>query len=164
MKKEEKTNVMRVLEAKKIAYESHTYEPDAAMSGEEIAGILGEDPAKVFKTLVTQGKTGQYYVFVIPVTAELDLKKAAKTAGEKAIAMIKQKDLLPLTGYVHGGCSPIGMKKAFPTWIHETAQECERMFVSAGRVGFQVELAPADLLRAANCRYGNLIIDESSAE
>lgn len=164
MKKEEKTNVMRVLEAKKIAYESHTYEPDATMSGEEIAGILGEDPAKVFKTLVTQGKTGQYYVFVIPVAAELDLKKAAKTAGEKAIAMIRQKDLLPLTGYVHGGCSPIGMKKAFPTWIHETAQECERMFVSAGRVGFQVELAPADLLRAANCRYGNLIIDESSAE
>lgn len=164
MKKEEKTNVMRVLEAKKIAYESHTYEPDATMSGEEIAGILGEDPAKVFKTLVTQGKTGQYYVFVIPVAAELDLKKAAKTAGEKAIAMIKQKDLLSLTGYVHGGCSPIGMKKAFPTWIHETAQECERMFVSAGRVGFQVELAPADLLRAANCRYGNLIIDESSAE
>ncbi len=164
MKKEEKTNVMRVLEAKKIAYESHTYEPDATMSGEEIARILGEDPAKVFKTLVTQGKTGQYYVFVIPVAAELDLKKAAKTAGEKAIAMIKQKDLLPLTGYVHGGCSPIGMKKAFPTWIHETAQECERMFVSAGRVGFQVELAPADLLRAANCRYGNLIIDESSAE
>jgi Cys-tRNA(Pro)/Cys-tRNA(Cys) deacylase len=113
MKKEEKTNVMRVLDGKKIAYESHAYKPDAAMSGEEIAGLLGEDPQKVFKTLVTQGKTGAYYVFVVPVGAELDLKKAAKASGEKAIAMIKQKELLPLTGYVHGGCSPIGMKKHF---------------------------------------------------
>ena len=164
MKKEEKTNVMRVLEAKKIAYESHTYEPDATMSGEEIAGILKEDPAHVFKTLVTQGKSGAYYVFVIPVAEGLDLKKAAKTAGEKAIAMIKQKDLLALTGYVHGGCSPIGMKKAFPTWIHETAQEYERMFVSAGRVGFQVELAPADLVKAANCRYADLTAEDEGAE
>ena len=164
MKKEEKTNVMRVLEAKKIAYESHTYEPDATMSGEEIAGILKEDPSHVFKTLVTQGKSGAYYVFVIPVTEGLDLKKAAKTAGEKAIAMIKQKDLLPLTGYVHGGCSPIGMKKAFPTWIHETAQQYERMFVSAGRVGFQVELAPADLAKAANCRYADLTAEDEVAE
>ncbi len=162
MKKEEKTNVMRVLEAKKITYAGHSYEPDATMSGEEIAGILGEDPAKVFKTLVTQGKSGQYYVFSIPVAEELDLKKAAKAAGEKAVAMIKQKELLPLTGYVHGGCSPIGMKKAFPTWIHETAQAYERMFVSAGRVGFQIELAPADLIRAANCRYADLTVDEGA--
>ena len=134
------------------------------MSGEEIAGILKEDPAHVFKTLVTQGKSGAYYVFVIPVAEGLDLKKAAKTAGEKAIAMIKQKDLLPLTGYVHGGCSPIGMKKAFPTWIHETAQQYERMFVSAGRVGFQVELAPADLVKAANCRYADLTAEDEGAE
>ena len=99
MKKEEKTNVMRALDGKKIAYESHTYEPDATLTGEEIAGILGEDPAKVFKTLVTQGKSGAYYVFVVPVMEELDLKKAAKASGEKAVSMIKQKELLPLTGY-----------------------------------------------------------------
>ena len=146
MKKEEKTNVMRVLDGKRISYESHTYEPDAAMSGEEIAGILGEDPDKVFKTLVTRGKSGAYYVFVVPVKAELDLKKAAKTAGEKSIDMIKQKELLPLTGYVHGGCSPIGMKKQFPTFIHETASGYERIFVSAGKVGFQIELPPDDLI------------------
>ena len=106
MKKEEKTNVMRVLDGKKISYESHTYEADPTLSGEDIANILGEEPAKVFKTLMTQGKTGAYYVFVVPVKDELNLKKAAKAAGEKAVAMIKQKELLPLTGYVHGGCSP----------------------------------------------------------
>ncbi|MBP5291128.1 MAG: aminoacyl-tRNA deacylase, partial [Lachnospiraceae bacterium] len=111
MKKEEKTNVMRVLDGKKITYESHSYEPDASMSGEEIAKLLGEDPQKVFTTLGTQGKSGAFYVFVIPVESELDLKKAAKASGEKSVSMIKQKELLPLTGYVHGGCSPIGMKK-----------------------------------------------------
>lgn len=158
MKKEEKTNVMRVLEAKKIAYNSHSYEQDPTLTGEQIAGILGEDPAHVFKTLVTQGKSGQYYVFAIPVAAELDLKKAAKVAGEKSIDMIKQKELLPLTGYVHGGCSPIGMKKAFPTWVHETATGYDKMFVSAGKVGFQIELAPEDLLKAANCRTADLIV------
>ncbi len=119
----EKTNVMRVLDGKKIPYESHTYEQDATLSGEEIAGILGEDPRRVFKTLVTRGKSGAYYVFVVPVREELDLKKAAKACGEKAVAMIKQKELLPLTGYVHGGCSPIGMKKQFPTYIHESVAE-----------------------------------------
>ena len=118
MKKDTKTNVMRVLDGKKISYTAHEYEPDATMTGEEIAGILGEEPEKVFKTLVTQGKSGAYYVFVVPVKAELDLKKAAKASGEKAISMIKQKELLPLTGYVHGGCSPIGMKKQFATHIH----------------------------------------------
>ena len=159
MKKEEKTNVMRVLDARKISYESHSYEPDAAMSGEEIAGILGEDPAKVFKTLVTQGKSGAYYVFVVPVEAELDLKKAAKASGEKAVSMIKQKELLALTGYVHGGCSPIGMKKQFPTFIHETAAGFDRVFVSAGRVGFQIELAPGDLIGAAGCKMADLVQD-----
>lgn len=158
MKKEEKTNVMRVLEAKKIAYNSHSYEQDPTLTGEQIAGILGENPAHVFKTLVTQGKSGQYYVFAIPVAAELDLKKAAKVAGEKSIDMIKQKELLPLTGYVHGGCSPIGMKKAFPTWVHETATGYDKMFVSAGKVGFQIELAPTDLLKATNCRTADLIV------
>ncbi len=157
MKKEEKTNVMRVLDAKKISYESHAYKPDATMSGEEIAALLGEDADKVFKTLVTQGKTGAFYVFVIPVKGELDLKKAAKACGEKAVSMIKQKDLLPLTGYVHGGCSPIGMKKHFPTFIHETAVGYDTVFVSAGKVGFQIELAPADLIAAAEIRVEDLV-------
>ncbi len=157
MKKEDKTNVMRVLDGKKIPYESHSYEPDATMTGEEIAGILGEDPEKVFKTLVTQGKSGAYYVFVVPVKEELDLKKAAKASGEKAVAMIKQKELLPLTGYVHGGCSPIGMKKQFPTFIHETAPQFERMFVSAGKVGFQIEIAPSDLIAVAGGKVSDIV-------
>ena len=157
MKKEEKTNVMRLLDGKKIVYESHAYEPDATMSGEEIADILGEDAARVFKTLVTQGKSGAYYVFVVPVKAELDLKKAAKVSGEKSIAMIKQKELLPLTGYVHGGCSPIGMKKQFTTFMHETAALYDRMFVSAGKVGFQIEIAPKDLIAVSRSTLADII-------
>ena len=157
MKNNDKTNVMRVLDSKKISYESHSYEPDATMTGEEIAGVLGEPAEKVFKTLVTQGKTGAYYVFVVPVVEELDLKKAAKAAGEKSIAMIKQKDLLGLTGYVHGGCSPVGMKKQFPTFIHETATGYDKVFVSAGKVGFQIELAPADLIKVANITTADLV-------
>ncbi|MCR5602994.1 MAG: Cys-tRNA(Pro) deacylase [Lachnospiraceae bacterium] len=157
MKKEEKTNVMRVLDGKKIPYESHAYEPDATMTGEEIAGILGEDPDKVFKTLVTQGKSGAYYVFVVPVKAELDLKKAARASSEKAVSMIKQKELLPLTGYVHGGCSPIGMKKQFPTFIHETAVQQSKVFVSAGKVGHQIELTPEDLIRIAGCKVADIV-------
>ena len=153
----EKTNVMRVLDGKKISYVSHTYESDATMSGEQIAALLGEEPDKVFKTLVTQGRSGGYYVFVIPVQAELDLKKAAKEANEKSVSMIKQKELLPLTGYVHGGCSPIGMKKQFPTFIHESAGTLDRMFVSAGKVGFQVELVPKDLMNVVNCKMANVI-------
>lgn len=141
----DKTNVMRILDQKKIPYTAHTYEADPTLTGEDIANILGEEPDKVFKTLVTQGKSGQYYVFVIPVTGELDLKAAASAAGEKSIDMIKQKELLPLTGYVHGGCSPIGMKKQFKTFIHNTAGGYNHIFVSAGRVGYQVELSPADL-------------------
>ena len=157
MKKDEKTNVMRLLDGKKIPYESHTYEPDAMLSGEEIARILGEDADKVFKTLVTQGKSGAYYVFVVPVKAELDLKKAAKACGEKAVAMIKQKELLPLTGYVHGGCSPVGMKKPFPTFIHDTATGFDKVFVSAGKVGFQIEIAPDDLIRVSGCKVDDII-------
>ncbi len=156
MKNNDKTNVMRVLDSKKIEYTSHSYEPDATMTGEEIAKVLGEDADKVFKTLVTQGKSGGYYVFVIPVKAELDLKKAAKAAGEKSIAMIKQKDLLPLTGYVHGGCSPVGMKKQFPTFVHETAQGMEKLFVSAGKVGFQVELSPEDLMSVVRMEFADI--------
>ena len=157
MKKDEKTNVMRVLDGKKISYTSHSYEPDATLTGEEIAGILGEPADKVFKTLVTQGKSGAYYVFVIPVKEELDLKKAAKASGEKSVSMIKQKELLPLTGYVHGGCSPIGMKKQFTTFIHETATQYERMFVSAGKVGFQIEIDPRDLIAITGCEAADIV-------
>lgn len=157
MKNNDKTNVMRILDAQKIPYMSHAYQPDATMSGAEIAALLNEDAEKVFKTLVTQGKSSQYYVFVIPVKEELDLKKAAKAAKEKAVGMIKQKDLLPLIGYIHGGCSPIGMKKQFPAFLHETAVQYGTIFVSAGKVGFQIELPPQDLAEIAGCHLADLI-------
>ena len=157
MKKPEKTNVMRVLDSKKISYTSHEYEPDPTLTGVQIAAILGEPAANVFKTLVTLGRSGAHYVFVIPVHAELDLKKAAKASGEKSIEMIKQKELLPLTGYVHGGCSPIGMKKPFPTFIHGSAETLEKIYVSAGKVGFQIELSPSDLINAAGCVPADLV-------
>lgn len=157
MKKEEKTNVMRILDRKKIPYCGHSYEVDSTLSGEDIAGILGEDPGKVFKTLVTQGKSGAYYVFVVPVKEELNLKKAATVSKEKSISMIKQKDLLALTGYVHGGCSPIGMKKPFPTFIHESALDIDKIFVSAGRVGLQIELAPQDLISTSGCKPADIV-------
>ena len=159
MKKKDKTNVMRVLDAKKIPYDYHTYEEDPSLTGEEIAVRLHEDPDKVFKTLVTQGKTGNYYVFEVPVKEDLDLKKAARAAGEKSISMIKQKELLPLTGYVHGGCSPIGMKKPFPTFLHASAESFDRIFVSAGRVGFQIGLSPRDLQSMTRYRTADLAAD-----
>ena len=158
----EKTNVMRLLDQKKIAYKSHTYEADASLTGEDIAKILGEDTKRVFKTLVTQGKSKAYYVFVIPVDAELDLKKAASAAGEKALSMIKQKDLLPLTGYIHGGCSPIGMKKQFPTFFHETANNYDTIYFSAGKVGCQVELHLPDI--EPLLKYGLQDLTKSSAD
>ena len=158
MKSKDKTNVMRVLDGKKITYESHSYEPDPTMSGEQIAEILGENPKKVFKTLVTRGKSGAYYVFIVPVKEELDLKKAATASGEKAVSMIKQKELLPLTGYVHGGCSPIGMKKQFPTFIQKGASGFERVFVSAGKVGYQIELSPVDLMAVSGCKEADIIV------
>lgn len=151
--------MMRVLDGKKISYESHTYEPDPTLSGAQIAEILGENPDHVFKTLVTQGKSGGYYVFVVPVQAELDLKRAAKAAGEKAVNMIKQKELLPLTGYVHGGCSPIGMKKQFPTFLHETAKQYDNIFVSAGKVGCQIELSPQDLMTVVRCDFADIVAE-----
>ena len=157
MKSNEKTNVMRVLDSKKIAYISHNYEQDPGMRGEEIAAVLGEDADRVFKTLVTCGKTNEHYVFVVPVKEELDLKKAAKAAGEKSIAMIKQKELLPLTGYIHGGCSPIGMKKKFKTFIHNTAESFDTIFVSAGKLGAQIEIAPADLINVAEITLSDLV-------
>ena len=149
---------MRALDGKKIPYESHSYAQDPTLTGEDIAAILGEEPDRVFKTLVTQGKSGAYFVFVVPVKEELDLKKAAKAAGEKDISMIKQKELRPLTGYVHGGCSPIGMKKQFPTFIHETATGFDKIFVSAGRVGFQIGINPGDLIITVNCKTADIIV------
>ncbi|MBP3381948.1 MAG: Cys-tRNA(Pro) deacylase [Clostridia bacterium] len=142
MKKAEKTNVMRLLEQKKVPYVSHSYADTDALAGVEVAAVLGEDPDKVFKTLVTVGASKTHYVFMIPVAEELDLKKAAKAVGEKSIAMIAAKELLPLTGYIHGGCSPIGMKKPFLTVIHHTAAAFDTIFFSAGKIGYQVEVAP----------------------
>lgn len=141
----EKTNVMRIIEQKKLPYVSHYYGDTDAVSGVDVAAAMGEDPEKVFKTLVCTGKTGNHYVFVIPVKEELDLKKAAKAVGEKSMEMLKSKDLLPLTGYIHGGCSPIGMKKKFPTFIDEAALNYETIAVSAGQRGFQVLLSPQAL-------------------
>lgn len=146
-KKDIKTNVMRILDQKKIPYTGHDYLHTGAVGGAEVARALGEDPAIVFKTLVTVGRSKSNYVFVIPVEKELDLKKAAHCVGEKSIAMIPQKELLPLTGYIHGGCSPIGMKKQFPVTIDRSAEEHERIIFSAGKVGYQVEIALNDLER-----------------
>ncbi len=143
--KEEKTNVMRLLEQAKIPYQHYCYVDAATTVGQEIADILGQDPNRVFKTLVTVGKSGNHFVFVVPVNRELNLKKAAKASGEKSIEMIKQKELLPLTGYIHGGCSPIGMKKPFPTFLHESALTFDTILFSAGKIGYQVEVSPADL-------------------
>ena len=150
---------MRRLDALKIPYKEHYYTASGALSGTEVASELHEDPSLVFKTLVTAGKSGAHYVFVIPVERELDLKKAASVVGEKSVAMIKSKELLPLTGYVHGGCSPVGMKKPFPTFLHRTAENAERIFVSAGKVGFQVEVSPRDLQSLVRFRFADLTAD-----
>ena len=156
MKKIEKTNVIRILEQKKIPFEFHTYESDGAISGMEVATALGQDPKQVFKTLVTIGASKKNYVFVVPVWGELDLKKAAKIVGEKSIQMIKSKELLPLTGYVHGGCSPIGMKKLFPTVIHETAAECDSIIFSGGKIGYQVQVTIEDLKKVVPFTLGDI--------
>ena len=145
---EEKTNVMRILDQKRVPYTPHHYaHPNGAVDGASVAALLDRDPASVCKTLVTQGATGKYYVFVVPVLSELDRKAAARAVREKSIEMIRQAQLLPLTGYVHGGCSPLGMKKQFTTVLDESARGRESMTVSAGRIGAQVELAPGDLCR-----------------
>lgn len=142
---EEKTNVMRVLDKAKIKYNHYSYVGSNTTNGEEVAKVLNQDPNHVFKTLVTIGKSNAYYVFVIPVNKELDLKKAAKSVGEKNIEMLKQKDLLPLTGYIHGGCSPIGMKKFFKTVIDKSSESFETIIFSAGKIGYQVEVSLKDL-------------------
>ena len=141
----QKTNVMRVLDQKKVPYEMYTYADTEAISGIEVANVLGQNPNQVFKTLVTVGASKKNYVFVIPVCSELNLKKAAKAVGEKSIEMIKSKELLPLTGYIHGGCSPIGMKKFFTTTIDESAKEWDTIIFSAGKIGYQVEVSLENL-------------------
>ena len=154
----EKTNVMRILDQKKISYESHNYENSGASDGMEIAAVLGQDPNRVFKTLVTVGRSGAHYVFMVPVCRELDLKKAASAVSEKSIEMIKQRELLPLCGYVHGGCSPIGMKKLFGTVADQTALSFEKILFSAGKIGFQVELSPSDLARAIPVSFCDICV------
>ena len=153
---DEKTNVMRLLDQKRVKYTPHSYADTDSVSGIEVAEVLGFSPERVFKTLVTVGKSGAHYVFVLPVLCELDLKKAAKSVGEKSIDMIKSKELLPLTGYVHGGCSPIGMKKQFTTTLDACAEFLSKICVSAGKIGYQVELSPADLAHVIRMSYADL--------
>ncbi len=156
MKASEKTNVVRTLEQRKIDFQAYAYESEGAITGLEVAAILGQNPAQVFKTLVTTGRSGQHYVFVIPVGDGLDLKKAAKAVGEKSLEMLKQKDLLGLTGYIHGGCSPIGMKKAFRTTIDATAAQFDSIIFSGGRIGLQVQVGLADLAQVVRYELADI--------
>lgn len=155
---EVKTNVMRILEKQKIPYKHYCYEGTGAVNGVEVAAALNEDANRVFKTLVTVSKSRHYYVFMIPVAEELNLKKAAAAVKEKDVEMLKQKELLPLTGYIHGGCSPIGMKKQFPTVVHASAQNYETIIYSAGKVGYQVETSLSDLQKVINCATADIIM------
>lgn len=159
-KKQEKTNVMRILDQKKIEYSHYAYD-NTKLKAEEVANALNQEVGKVFKTLVTVGKSKEHYVFVVPANKELDLKKAAKVAKEKSIEMIHQKELLPLTGYIHGGCSPIGMKKQFKTFIHKTANDYDTIYFSAGRVGNQVELPLSSLQKVIPVEVADIIKDNS---
>lgn len=152
----EKTNVMRILTQKKVNFTPHEYNPELT-DGESIAKVLQEDPLQVFKTLVTVANTGEHLVFMIPVCTNLDLKKAAMAAQVKNVLMIKQKELLPLTGYIHGGCSPLGMKKTFRTFVEESATLYDTIFFSAGKVGYQVEMNADELLPLVPAQYADLV-------
>lgn len=152
-----KTNVMRLLDKGKIAYRSYSYEDTEAVSGEEVAEVLNLDPKQLFKTLVTVGKSKDYYVFLVPVSEELDLKKASNSVNEKSIQMIKSKDLLSLTGYVHGGCSPIGMKRNFKIVIDESAEEYKNIIFNAGKIGYQVEIKLADLANVIDFKLDSIV-------
>ena len=157
MKKQEKTNVMRLLDLKGINYKINNSVDSGVISGADVAKVLNQDPDMVFKTLVTVGAGGEHYVFMVPVLKELDLKKAAKAVGEKNIQMIKSKELLPLTGFIHGGSSPIGMKKEFSTVIDETAQLFDTILFSAGKIGYQVELSPEDLFKMVDIKCEDIV-------
>ena len=168
-KKAKKTNAMRILDQHGVSYITYDYESTGAISGVEVAGVLGQDPARAFKTLVAEGagkvskgngeRVKEHYVFVVPVASELDLKKAAAAAGEKSIAMIKQKELLPLTGYVHGGCSPLGMKKQFETFIDSSASDKETIMFSAGKIGQQIETSPSELAKVLDFKYADITVE-----
>ena len=148
--KDEKTNVMRILDQKKIKYKSYNYLETGAISGMEVVEALDENPNLTFKTLVTVGKTNNHYVFLVPVNKELDLKKAAKAVNEKSIEMVKSKELLALTGYIHGGCSPVGMKKSFKTVIDNSAKNYDKLIFSGGKIGYQVETTLDELKKVIN--------------
>ena len=154
-----KTNAMRILDQHKIKYNSYAYGNGEAVSGDVVAREIGKDPNSVFKTLVTEGKSKEHYVFVVPVLCELDLKKAAAAVGEKSIAMIKSKELLPTTGYIHGGCSPIGMKKQYPTFIDLTAADYKKIYVSAGQRGLQLCLNPKELAAFVKADFCDVTAD-----
>jgi len=156
--KEIKTNAMRILDRNKIAYQGHTYECTEFTDGGQIADTLGLPHEIVYKTLVTTGKSKAHYVFVLPIDAELDLKKAAHAAGEKSIEMLPLKELTPLTGYVRGGCTALGMKKSFPVIADQSILNHEKIYVSGGRLGSQLELAPADYLRAASAETADIVV------
>ena len=153
----EKTNAMRKLDAMKIPFQEYTYEGDGTLTGVDVAAMLGQNVDQVFKTLVTVGRTGEHYVFMIPVADELDLKKAAKAVGEKSVEMVKSKDLLGLTGYIHGGCSPIGMKKFFRTTVHETAVLYDTIIFSGGKIGYQIELPLSDLEKVITLQTADVV-------
>ena len=154
---EHKTNVMWELDKLKIKYNFYSYLGTDAVSGVEVAKVLNQNPERVFKTLVTVGKSGKYYVFMLPVAEELNLKKSAKSVGEKSVEMIKSKELLPLTGYIHGGCSPIGMKKFFTTTIHNSAKDFETIMFSGGKIGYQVEMGLDDLSKIIKFSLADII-------
>lgn len=158
--KEIKTNAMRILETKKIPFITHTYECDEFIDGIQIADMLSLPYEKVYKTLVTQGNSKNYYVFVIPIAEELDMKKAARAVGEKSITMLHVKDINMVTGYIRGGCTAIGMKKQYVTRIEETARGLEKMIVSGGKLGTQLELRPDDLLSACNAEYADITVKQ----
>ena len=155
--KEVKTNAMRILERNKIPYKEYTYECDEFVDALKVADTLGQPYELLYKTLVTIGNSRNYFVFVIPIAEELDMKKAAKSVGEKSVSMIHVKDITAVSGYVRGGCSPIGMKKQYPTFIHEAAKEQDKITVSGGRLGLQITLSPDDLCRAAKAEYADII-------
>lgn len=156
--KEMKTNAMRILDKEKIIYTLYTYPCDAFTDGMQTAAQIGKPPEIMFKTLVTVGKSKNYYVFVIPLTEELDLKKAAKAVGEKSVEMIHVKDLQAITGYIRGGCTAIGMKKQYKTVVAAQAEQLEKMIVSGGKIGVQLELKPADYQKAAKSTYGDITL------
>lgn len=155
-----KTNVMRILDKAKITYKAHTYDhSDGAIDGAAVAEKMGQNPEQVFKTLVTKGAGRDYYVFVVPVLKELDLKRAAKSVGEKHVEMIHVKDINKVTGYIRGGCSPIGMKKQFVTVFDKSAENIEAIIVSAGKIGYQIELVPKDLIELVGAKTAEITAD-----